>query len=84
MKLPTTKKKTTADVPRSVAAEYGKARRPQAIAEAEGDGYTKTMPMKKAQQSGKSKSQFGLPPSPGRPLLKVRVHVMPDTDGDKM
>jgi hypothetical protein len=74
--------KTTADVPKSVAAEYAKAPRPNAVAMADGDGYTKTKPMKKAQQPGKSKGQFGLPPSPGKgpqgPGIRLRISVHPD------
>jgi len=70
--------KTTADVPPQVAKEYAKAPRPQAVAEATGDGYTKTKKMQKGQQQ---KSQFGLPKSPG---VHLRIRVMPDTDGDKM
>lgn len=51
---------TTADVPPDIAAEYKGARRPQAIAEATGDGYTKT---KKMQEPKPKSSQFGLPKS---------------------
>ena len=50
MKLPM-KKKTTADVPPSVAAEYKKAPRGQAVAEATGDGYTDTRKMKKGKMA---------------------------------
>ena len=71
MKLPT-KKKTTADVPPQVAKEYAKAPRPHAVAEATGDGYTKTKAMQKGMQQ---KSQFGLPKSPG---VRLRIHVIPD------
>ena len=53
--------KTTADIPTKVASEFIKAPRPSAIAEAEGAGYTKTLPMQKAQQ--KSSKQYGLPRS---------------------
>lgn len=67
-------KKTTADVPPSVAAEYKKAPRAQAAAEATGDGYTDTKKMKKAKMS-KSTGQFGLPKSPG---VRLRIHVTPD------
>lgn len=64
--------KTTADVPPSVAAEYAKAPRPDAVAQAEGDGYTKTKKMQKAQQPGKSSGQFGLPKSTGKtPPMKM-------------
>lgn len=73
MKLP---KKTAADVPKSVAAEYKKAPRAQAAAEATGDGYTDTKKMKKAKMTG-GKGQFGLPQSPG---IKLRIHVIPDND----
>ena len=51
---------TTASVPPAIASEYRKAPKAHAVAEATGDGYTTTKPMKKAQ---KSKSQFGLPKS---------------------
>ena len=70
MKFP---KKTTADVPPSVAAEYRKAPRGQAVAEATGDGYTDTQKMKKGKMA--PKRQFGLPPSPG---VRLRIHVIPD------
>ena len=70
MKFP---KKTTADVPRSVASEYKKAPRNQAAAEATGDGYTDTKKMKKAKMA--PKGQFGLPQSPG---VRLRIHVIPD------
>lgn len=56
--------KTTADVPPSVASEYSRATRPHAVAEADGDGYTKTRPMQKAQQPPAKKGQYGLPKSP--------------------
>lgn len=69
-------KKTTADVPPKAAGEYAKARRPEAVAEAAGDGYAKT---KKMQKGAQQKSQFGLPKSPG---LHLRISVRPDTDGD--
>ena len=55
-------KKTTAHIPPSVAVQYKKTRRPQAIAEVTGDGYTVTKEMQKAQQRP-GKDQFGLPPS---------------------
>jgi hypothetical protein len=70
--------KTTADVPPQIANEYSKARRPQAVSEATGDGYTTT---KKMQPGKQRPSQFGLPKSPG---VHLRIRVMPDTDGDKM
>jgi hypothetical protein len=71
--------KTTADVPRSVASEYAKTPRPNAVASADGDGYAKTKKMQKAQQPGKSSSQFGLPPSPGKgPGVRLRIHITPD------
>lgn len=73
-------KKTTADVPPKVASEYGKASRPEAVAEATADGYAKT---KKMQKGAQSKGQFGLPKSPGKgPGLHLRISVRPDTDGD--
>ena len=69
-------KKTTADVPPGAAAEFAKARRPEAVAEADGAGYTKT---KKMQKGAQQKSQFGLPPSPGKgPGVRLRIHVVPD------
>jgi hypothetical protein len=72
--------KTTADVPPDVASEFSKARRPEAVAEAEGTGYTKT---KKMQKGAQSKGQFGLPQSPGKgPGVHLRIKVMPDTDMD--
>lgn len=72
--------KTTADVPKSVAAEYKKAPRNQAAAEATGDGYTDTKKMKKGKMA--PKGQFGLPPS-GKPAnsgpgVRLRIHVIPD------
>ena len=70
MKFP---KKTTADVPPSVAAEYRKAPRGQAVSEATGDGYTDTAKMKKGKMA--PKGQFGLPKSPG---VRLRIHVIPD------
>jgi hypothetical protein len=83
--------KTTADVPPGAAAEFAKARRPEAVAEADGAGYAKT---KKMQKGAQSKSQFGLPKSSGKgppmqmggnsPGVHLRIRVMPDTDGDKM
>jgi len=53
--------KTTADIPPGVAGGFAREPRPDAIATAEGEGYTKTAPMKRAQQV-KSK-QYGLPKS---------------------
>lgn len=53
-------KKTTAEIPPQVAAEYAKASTAQAASEADGNGYTTTKPMKKA---AASKGQFGLPKS---------------------
>jgi hypothetical protein len=64
--------KTVADVPPVAAAEFIKAPRPEAIAEADGAGYAKTMPMQKAQQPGKRKSQFGLPKSGGVKAMKMK------------
>ena len=49
-------KKTTADVPPSVASEYKKAPRAQAVAEATGDGYTDTKNMKKAKRPPRASS----------------------------
>ena len=57
MRLP----RTTADVPPSIANEYSKAPRGQAIAEATGDGYTNTARMQRGIKTGKG--QFGLPRS---------------------
>lgn len=68
--------KTTADVPPVIAAEYSKARRPQAISEATGDGYTKVKAMQKS-----SPSQFGLPKSPPK---KGAVKMVKDRDKDAM
>lgn len=59
-------KQTQADVPPSVKPEYGKLQRASAVASADGDGYTKTKPMMKAQQPPGRPSQFGLPKSPGK------------------
>lgn len=64
--------KTAADIPPVVKADYARIPRPDAVAAAEGDGYTKTMPMKKAQHPGKSKSQFGLPKSGGTKVMKMK------------
>jgi hypothetical protein len=64
--------RTTADVPPVIAADYARARRPEAIAEADGDGYVKTRPMKKAQQPGKSSKQYGLPKSTGVKVMKMK------------
>lgn len=75
--------KTTADVPPDVASEYSKARRPQAVSEAVGDGYTKTKKMQKARSSPASSKQFGLPKSPPKgqsPGLRLRITVSPDND----
>ena len=64
--------KTTADVPPSVASEYAKASRPHAVAEADGDGYTKTAKMAKAQKPKFVKSnQYGLPKSGARSIVKM-------------
>ena len=74
-------KKTTADVPPQVANEYSKARRPQAVSEATGDGYTTT---KKMQPGRQSPSQFGLPKSPSKgPGLRLKISIHPDTDMDE-
>jgi len=64
--------KTIANVPPVVAADYAKISRPDAVASADGDGYAKTRPMQKAQQPGKSKSQFGLPKSGGMKAMKMK------------
>jgi len=64
-------KKTTADVPPSVANEYAKAPRAQAISEATGDGYTKTKPMQAGSTKGASKGQFGLPKSGKRSVVRM-------------
>lgn len=61
--------KTTADVPPSVASEYSRAPRPQAVSEAIGDGYTKTKPMQKARAAPARKGQFGLPKS-GKKIVR--------------
>ena len=58
--------KTTADVPLDIAAEYAKAKRPSAISQATGSGYTTTSSLQKASQPGKSNKQFGLPKSPAK------------------
>jgi hypothetical protein len=74
--------RTTADVPPQVASEFSRASRPSAIADATGSpGYTTTKAMQKGMQSP---SQFGLPKSPPKgPGVKLRIHVMPDTDMDE-
>jgi len=65
-------KKTTADVPPSVADEYAKAPRGQAIAEATGDGYTTTRRMQQAGSTkGASKGQYGLPKSGKRSVVRM-------------
>jgi len=53
--------KTTADVPPKVASEYAGARRPSAVSQAIGDGYTKTKSMRQARAV--PSSQYGLPKS---------------------
>lgn len=63
--------KTTADIPPSVGAEYAKQPRASAVASAEGDGYTKTKPLQRAQQGNGAKSQFGLPKSGKKPPMKM-------------
>jgi len=65
-------KKTTADIPPSVKADYARIPRPDAVASADADGYTKTAPMRKVQQPGKSKGQFGLPKSGGPKMMKMK------------
>lgn len=64
--------RTTADVPPVIAADYARARRPEAIAEAEGDGYTRTRPLQKARQPGKSSKQYGLPKSKGVKVMTMK------------
>ena len=64
--------KTTADIPPVVKADYARIPKPNAVAVAEGDGYVKTAPMKKAQQPGKGKSQFGLPKSGAMKVMKMK------------
>jgi hypothetical protein len=64
--------RTTADVPPRVAAEFAKAPRPEAIAEADGAGYAKTKPMQKAQRPPQRPSQFGLPKSGGKKAMKMK------------
>jgi hypothetical protein len=66
--------KTTADIPPVVQADYARIPRPDAVASADGDGYTKTAPMLKAQQPGKRKrkSQFGLPKSSAVKVMKMK------------
>jgi hypothetical protein len=63
--------RTTADVPANEASEFARARRPEAIAEADGAGYAKTKPLQKAQQRGKSSKQYGLPKS-GVKVMKMK------------
>lgn len=65
-------KKSVADVPPVAAAEFAKASRPEAIAEAEGAGYTKTRPLAKAQQPGQRSRQFGLPKSSNTKAMKMK------------
>jgi hypothetical protein len=65
-------KQTIASVPPVAAAEFARAPRPEAIAEAESAGYTKTRPMQKAQQPGKSSKQFGLPKSGAMKAMKMK------------
>ena len=64
--------KTTADVPPQIAAEYAKAPRGRAPADAMADGYTKTKAMQRAQQKP-SKGQFGLPKSTISRKLPVKM-----------
>ena len=60
--------KTTAGIPPKVASEYAGARRPSAVSQALGHGYTKTKEMQKARS--KPSSQFGLPKSVKAPFKK--------------
>jgi len=53
--------KTTADVPPKIASEYAGARKPSAVSQAIGDGYTKTKALQKARAV--PSSQYGLPKS---------------------
>jgi len=64
--------RTTADVPPHAAAEFIKAPRPEAIAEADAAGYAKTKPMAKAQRPPRRPGQFGLPKSGGTKLMKMK------------
>lgn len=65
-------KKTTADVPPQAASEFSKASRPEAVAEADGAGYTKTAKLAKAAKPKFVKSsQFGLPKSGARSIVKM-------------
>ena len=64
-------KKTTADVPPSVASEYAKAPRAQAISEATGDGYASTKKMRSGSTVGAPKGQFGLPKSGKRSVVRM-------------
>lgn len=72
-------KQTAADIPPSIKPEYGRLQRASAVASADGDGYTKTKPMQKAQQPPGRPNQFGLPRTNKARPMKVR-----DTDKDKM
>ena len=78
--------KTTADIPPQIADEYSKAKRPSAISQATGDGYTTTKKMQKGSQEPK---QFGLPKSNKKAPIKMGPAgggrlVIKDTDADKM
>lgn len=64
--------KMPAEIPPSIKADYAKIPRPDAVASADADGYAKTPPMRRAQQPGKSKSQFGLPKSGGMKAMKLK------------
>lgn len=59
-------------MPPGAAAEFIKAPRPEAIAEADGAGYAKTRPMAKAQRPPQRPRQFGLPKSGGMKAMKMK------------
>jgi hypothetical protein len=59
-------------VPSFAAAEFARAPRPEAIAEADGQGYVKTRPMQKAQQPPRRPGQYGLPKSGGSKVMKMK------------
>jgi hypothetical protein len=68
------KKRTTADIPPSVASEYDRAPRRTAVSEAIGDGYTKTEKLQKVRAgstTGASKGQYGLPKSGKRSVVRM-------------
>ena len=63
--------KTTASVPKAAASEFGRARGPQAVSEADGAGYTKTKPMFEAKST-----QFGLPKSAKSKSMKGKGNAV--------